>query len=74
MKFGDLVKFRKPVDVEEAAEIFVVREMRGDRVLVAALGTVFSIVPTVVYLVEELEVLGETGAVQYAPVDKLRPR
>jgi hypothetical protein len=34
-----------------------VRELRGDRVLVAALGTGFSIAPTFVYSVEELEVI-----------------
>lgn len=57
MKFGDVVMFCKPADATEASERFVVRELRGDRVLVAALGTGFSITPTSVYSVEELEVI-----------------
>lgn len=57
MKFGDVVMFCKPADETEASERFVVRELRGDRVLVAALGTGFSITPTSVYSVEELEVI-----------------
>lgn len=61
MKIGDLVKFRRPVDAAEAAEIFVVRELRGDRVLVAVLGSGLSIVPTFVYLADDLEFVGETG-------------
>jgi hypothetical protein len=57
MKSGDVVTFRNPADAAETSERFVVRELRGDRVLVAALGTGFSITPTSVYSVEELEVI-----------------
>lgn len=57
MKFGDVVMFCKPADAAEASERFVVRELRGDRVLVAALGAGFSIAPTFVYRIEELEVI-----------------
>lgn len=60
MKFGDVVKFREPANAGEANETFVVRELRGDRVLVAGLETGFSIVPTFVYRVEDLEVIART--------------
>lgn len=57
MKAGDVVKFSAPMNDTEADERYIVREMRGDRVLVELVTTYFSIKPTDVFQVAELEVV-----------------
>lgn len=55
MKTGTLVKFKHPVDKDEAAERFTVVEDRGDRVLVKDALSKQKIAPTFVYLKVDLK-------------------
>lgn len=54
LRVGDEVKFADPITANERIERFVVAELRGERVLVAMKDSGMSIVPTFVYLVEDL--------------------
>lgn len=54
MNVSDLVKFSDPMNSDEATERFIVRELRGPRVLVEDAETHMAIKPTFVYLLADL--------------------
>lgn len=53
MNLNQVVKFKEPMSKDEAAERFVIVEVRGDRVLVE-LVCEMTIRPTFVYMAEEM--------------------
>jgi len=56
LKPGDVVKFKNPLNADEATERHTVLELRGDRVLVEYICDM-NLKPTGVYMVAELEVV-----------------
>lgn len=55
MNIGDIVKFSHPATSDEVVERFLVRELRGDRVLVEFVCNM-TIRPTFVYFAADLTV------------------
>lgn len=63
MKAKDIVKFKNPIDRDEADSLMVVLEMRGERVLVSDLRfSEWAVPPSSVYALNDLEVV--TSAVE----------
>ena len=56
---GSVVKFGDPQSEDERAERFVVRELRGERVLVEDLQSAAAIKPTFVYLLSDMVLVDE---------------
>ena len=56
---GSVVKFGDPQSEDERAERFVVRELRGERVLVEDLQSAAAIKPTFVYLLGDMVLVDE---------------
>ena len=54
LRVGDEVRFADPKTDDERVERFVVAELRGERVLVAMKDSGMTIVPTFVYLAEDM--------------------
>lgn len=63
MNVGDIVKYRKALEVGDKESRFVVKELRGDRVLVAEFAVChdMSIKPTYVLDVAELVPASDLG-------------
>ncbi|MDB5801660.1 MAG: hypothetical protein JWL63_2599 [Rhodocyclales bacterium] len=59
MKIGAVVMFADPLDEDEKLQRFVVKELRGNRVLVQDTFSRFFIRPTFVYLSSDLVVTRE---------------
>lgn len=59
MKAGDIVKFHTPLTEEEVTALFVIVEMRDERVLVKKVNSRLAIVPQSVFFVSDLEVVYE---------------
>jgi len=56
---GAIVKFAEPQSDDETAERFVVKELRGERVLVEDIQSSAAIKPTFVYMLNDMKLAVE---------------
>ena len=62
MKEKDIVKFKSPSNEDEKEALMVVRELRGERVLVSDLRfSGWSVPPTSVYAASDLEIVTDSA-------------